>query len=166
MYCKRRGAVGSGRLITHPAAFPVYRPPEGPLNLTTNYPRVPISNHDINNPISSARRGNFLSTTRSRPHIPFPSRQTTESELQSLLDFATVYTITHVPARSIRTRDTSPSTIIIMAGFFKIDQTKNVKSRDYRGSSSFATFLIVGREFFHAHSLLPTRIYMEAKAFH
>lgn len=34
-----------------------------------------------------------------------------------------------------------------MAGFFQIDQTKNVKSKDYRGSSSFATFLIVGREY-------------------
>lgn len=28
----------------------------------------------------------------------------------------------------------------------KIDRSKTVKSKDYRGSSSFATFMIVGRE--------------------
>lgn len=33
----------------------------------------------------------------------------------------------------------------------KIDRSKTVKSKDYRGSSSFATFMIVGRE------LIPCR---------
>lgn len=33
-----------------------------------------------------------------------------------------------------------------MAGLLpKIDRSKTIRSRDYRGSSSFATFLIVGR---------------------
>lgn len=47
-----------------------------------------------------------------------------------------------------------------MAGLLpKVDRSKTIRSRDYRGSSSFATFLIVGRKSsgFHSFSLLPTQ---------
>lgn len=54
-----------------------------------------------------------------------------------------IFSARNVLLRLIRRHRQTP----IMAGFIQIDQTKNVKSRDYRGSSSFATFLIVGREY-------------------
>ena len=41
----------------------------------------------------------------------------------------------------------SPTRSSTMSGLLpKIDRSKTVKSKDYRGSSSFATFMIVGRE--------------------
>lgn len=46
----------------------------------------------------------------------------------------------------------------IMAGLLpKIDRSKTIKSKDYRGSSSFATFLIVGRECLFFFSPPPAR---------
>lgn len=50
-------------------------------------------------------------------------------------------------ARSHCSLCSTPTHASTMSGLLpKIDRSKTVKSKDYRGSSSFATFMIVGRE--------------------